>query len=246
MRWELAARLRAWLVLCAAGTCAATASAQVLISPVVVEMAGGSRPAVVTVSMSERAERPMRLQAQLLRWQQGPDGQPVTQPSDDLVVSPRIAEVRPGQRQVFRLAWRGTPPPRELGYRLVFEDVAEDAPADAATAAAIRFRMRYDLAVLVQPAGKPLLALRWRDCEAAGASTGCVRLVNVGTRRVKVETITAAGSGWEERLSPKNGASLLAGSEREWRLPMPAGARPTRLAVRTAGGETLDVTPVEQ
>lgn len=84
-----------------------TALAQVLISPVVVELGARQRAIAVTVSLSDQARAPMRLQAELLRWTQDVQGQAVTEPGDDLLVTPPIADLRPGGKQVFRIALRG-------------------------------------------------------------------------------------------------------------------------------------------
>lgn len=116
---------------CAAALLAnGAAVAQVLISPVVVELGARQRAVAVTVTLSDKARGPMRLQADLLRWEQDVLGEAVTEPSDDLLVTPPIAELRPGGKQVFRVALRGArPAPEELAYRLILEDVAESPAA---------------------------------------------------------------------------------------------------------------------
>lgn len=228
-----------------------TALAQVLISPVVVELGARQRAVAVTVSLSDQARAPMRLQAELLRWTQDVQGQAVTELSDELLVTPPIADLRPGGQQVFRIALRGPrPAPEELAYRLILEDVAEPtAAADSAPGMLIKFRMRYDLPVLVAPAGPVANALRWKPCapEAAPTSSArpsaeaCVRLLNAGNRRVKVQTLTLAGDGWQQALSLKDGVNVLAGSEREWRVPLQAGQTGALRGVQvlSARGETL-------
>lgn len=227
-----------------------TALAQVLISPVVVELDARQRAvAVVTVALSDQARAPMRLQADLLRWKQDVLGQAVTESSDDLLVTPPIAELQPGARQVFRVALRGArPAPEELAYRLILEDVAEPtAAANSAPGIIIKFRMRYDLPVLVAPVGPVVNALRWKPCppEAVSAATrtaeACVRLLNAGNRRLKVQTLTLTGEGWQHALPLKDGVNVLAGSEREWRVPLAKGQTPALrgIEVQTARGETL-------
>ncbi|MDB5907733.1 MAG: pilus assembly protein chaperone PapD-like protein [Massilia sp.] len=253
--------LGGWLAgagLVAALLASGTALAQVLISPVVVELGTRQRAVAVTVTLSDTVRAPMRLQADLLRWKQDVQGQAVTEPSDDLVVTPPIAELRPGGQQVFRVALRGVrPAPEELAYRLILEDVAEpSAAADSAPGMVIKFRMRYDLPVLVAPAGPVANALRWKPCATEGAPSAlalpvappaiphaeaCVRLLNAGNRRVKVQKLTLAGDGWQQALSLKEGENVLAGAEREWRVPLAKGqAGPLRsVQVLTARGETL-------
>lgn len=229
------------------------AAAQVLIDPVVVELGAQQRSASVTVALSDKAPAPMRLQAQVLRWTQDAQGAAVTQPSSDLLVTPPIAELRPGQKQLFRIAQRGArATPGELAYRLVLEDVAPiQARAANPQGMSINFRMRYDLPVMLAPAGPVRNLLRWKPCPAASAAKAgeaCVRIVNGGNRRVKVQSLTLAGDGWQQVLALTEGVNVLAGAEREWRVRLQAGdAGPLRgVQVRTAHGESLQAAPGDE
>lgn len=222
----------------------ATAMSQALISPVLIEFAPKQRIATVRITLSDKATSPMRLQAQLLRWRQDVHGAAVTQPSDDLVVTPRIAEIHPGKQQVLRLALRGPlPADTEMAYRLVLEDIADPVPVDLGGGAAVNFRMAYDLPVLVAPRSPVVSALRWRNCPQATtprASTGtCLRIVNAGNRRLKVQAVMLAGDGWQRSLNLGEGDAVLAGDEREWTIPAPASGPVRSVQVRTATGKLL-------
>jgi fimbrial chaperone protein len=230
------------------GLAGAAAQAQVVINPVVVEFAPRQRVASVAISLSDTATRAMRLQAEVLSWHQDLQGKDITAPSTDLLVTPPIAELRPGQKQLFRIALRG---PRqgsgELAYRLVLEDVASPTPPAPATESpdiSIRLRMRYDLPVLLAPAEPVVNQLRWKPCEAApakGQSLACVRLFNAGNRRVKVQALTLSGATWEQTLALGEGTNLLSGTEREWHIPLQPGqsGAPHALRVRTTGGQSI-------
>jgi fimbrial chaperone protein len=170
--------------------------------------------------------------------------------------------LQPGGKQVFRVALRGArPAPEELAYRLILEDVAEaHAGTIVAPGGTINFRMRYDLPVLLAPVGNVVNSLRWKPCpseatqasasatssakpQATRSSEACVRLLNSGNRRVKVQTLTLTldGNGWQQALSLKDGENVLAGAEREWHVPLANGqAGALRgVQVQTARGETL-------
>lgn len=243
-RGALAAVTLAWICL-ASGP----AAAQVLINPVVVELNPNQRIASVTVSLSDKAVAPMRLQAEVLRWQQDTHGDDVSQPSNDLLVTPPIADVRPGEKQMFRIALRGPRQgPGELAYRLILEDVATAAPVNSgANGMSIQFRMRYDLPVLIAPSSPVVNALQWQQCQpaarpgAAIAPEACVRIFNAGNRRVKVKTLTLVGDGWQQAWADKDGINILAGAQREWHVPLQAGKSgpPRGVQVFTARGETL-------
>jgi fimbrial chaperone protein len=223
---------------------AAGAWAQALISPVVVEFGPRQKVATVRVTLSDTALRPMRLQAQLLQWGQDLRGATVTQASDDLIVTPRIAELKPGQQQVLRLALRKSlPAETEKAYRLVLEDIAQPSTTELGGGAAVNFRMAYDLPVMVAPRGAVVTALRWRACPSSAAprlTKGmCVRIANAGNRRVKIQSVTIGGDGWQEVLTLKEADAMLAGAEREWVIPANAAGALKHVGVRTATGEVL-------
>jgi fimbrial chaperone protein len=235
---------------CAALLASGAASAQVQINPVLVELGARQRAVTLTVSLGSGARAPMRLQTELLRWQQDAQGLAVTEPSDDLLVTPPLADIAPGTSQVFRIALRGArQSPGELAYRLVLEDIAEATETvDLAPGMAIKIRMRYDVPVLVAPDGKAVDALQWKPCAldaapALSAKTGasCVRLLNAGNRRIKLQTLTFEGEGWQQSLAFKSGENLLAGAQREWRLPvLPShDGKLTGVQAQTARGVTL-------
>jgi len=235
------------------------AAAQVMINPVLIELGQRQKIVAVSVTLSPSAKAPMRLQAEVLRWSQDLQGRTVNDSTDDLLVTPPIADLKPGVTQMFRLMLRGPRPAQEeLAYRLILEDVGEPVPgSDGAPAMAINFRMRYDLPVFIAPAESLQTALRWKFCPndalsklpalhgkppAGGDSEVCVRVNNAGNRRVKVQNLTLAGNGWQHSVPFKEGINVLSGAEREWRIPLQAGQTGALQSVQvfTARGETID------
>lgn len=261
IRQHVSPRLRRAVCLAAVGwlMLAAPVAAQVLISPVLVELAPRQRAVTVSVTLSSAATAPMRLQADVLQWRQDLGGAPVTAPSDDLLVAPPIVDLQPGTTQIFRVALRGARSSQdELAYRLILEDTQDQNLAAAnAGGAMVKFRMRYDLPVLIAPVVAAPTLLRWKSCAAdvdtpannAAQAKGpipiksevCARVINAGRQRVKLQSVTLSGDGWQQSLSLKDGENLLAGTEREWRFPLPAGQMgvATGLMAQTATGETL-------
>ena len=243
---------RIWTALGTSVMLSASALAQVLVNPVVIEFGAKQRAATIKISLSDTAKAPMRLQAELMRWEQNLQGEDLVSPANDLLVTPPIADLQPGETQLFRVALRGArSAPEELAYRLILEDIAEPNKAVLENtppgAVAINFRMRYDLPVMVAPTGKIANALRWKPCPLEPLTArptqaeACIRLNNVGNRRVKVQTLTLVGDGWQQSLNYKEGINVLVGAEREWRMPLQPGQTGALrgLQVQTARGETL-------
>ena len=238
----LARLQRVAFVVAATSLMPAVASAQLLIHPVLVEFGAAQRIASVTVTLDSAAAEPMLLQADVLSWTQQLDGRAMSEGSDDLLVIPPMAELRPGEQQTFRIALRGArKKPEEMAYRLILEDVTKP-PADTSgqPGMAINFRMRHDLPVLLAPMGQVVNKLYWKPCPSE-ARQACVRVVNAGNRRLSVQTLTLLGDGWQQALPLKIAETVLAGTEREWRVPLaPAQAgAPRGVQVLSMRGETV-------
>jgi len=225
----------------------AVASSQVLIDPVVVELGAKQRAAPLTLTLSAKAPRPLVLQTEVLRWRQDASGQPRYEPTSDLIVVPPIVELKPGDSQLVRIAFRGARQgTAEQAYRLVLEDVSAATRGQAEDSQGISFRMRYDLPVMLGATETPRQQLQWSRCDSGAAQAGnpatpqvCVRLANEGSRRVTLRKLQLSGQGWTSPIDEPG--TVLARSVREWRLPLPAGASPQAL---TVAGETSRSEPV--
>jgi len=238
VRRHLAAAI---LLACGVGGAAVAGAAGVMISPVVLEIASPRKAIAVTVTNG--GDRPMTFQADTFAWQQI-DGVDRYEETDELLVVPPIVEVPAHSSQVIRVMLRSpAPSPRERTYRLALEDVTEEQAA-ATGQASIAFKLSHSLPVMIAPAGKVLHAVRWKPCvdqAAVRPAEACVRLLNAGNRRMKVKTLMVTGDGWQQALVLKQGENVLAGAEREWRVPLANGQTGALRAVRveTADGETL-------
>ena len=136
----------------------------------------------------------------------------------------------------------------ERTYRLVLEDITEEQ--SQAGVASVSFKFTHSLPVMVAPSGKVHNAMRWKPCTdpspqlaAAHLKQACVRLLNSGNRRIKVQTLTLSGEGWQQALSLSGGENVLVGAERELRVPLQPGQTGALrgVQVHTALGETLQV-----
>ncbi len=143
--------------------------------------------------------------------------------------------------------------PEERTYRLILEDTSDDLNPSGQTSVAFKFT--HNLPVMVAPSARAFSAVRWKPCTPTPSllaekplqirsTEACVRLLNAGNRRVKIQTLTLTGDGWQQALPLKEGVNVLAGAEREWRVPLPAGAGALRtVQVQTARGEALAAEP---
>ena len=241
--------LASWGLAFVIGLVLPVCSAQVSISPVVIEIDMPRRP--VAISVTNSGGRPIRLQAEVLLWQQT-DGKDRYEPSDALLVVPSIVDVPANSTQVFRVVLRSpVPSPVERTYRLVLDDITEEKAEGGG--ASISFKFTHNLPVMIAPSGKVLSTMRWKPCaetaetsipvRAAHLKQACVRLLNTGNRRIRVQTLVLSGDGWEQALSYSAGENVLVGSERELRVQLKPGqtGAVSGVQVFTGLGETLKV-----
>lgn len=252
--WSARRHLLVNLGLVVAASAATFASAGgISISPVVIEIDSPRR--AVAVTLTNNGDRPVTFQTEAMVWQQV-NGADHNEPTEDLLVIPPVVEVPAKASQVFRVMLRTrAPSPVERTYRVILEDITEEQAAVSGQAS-VAFKLTHNLPVLIAPSVKVVNAIRWRPCPPEAFTTAastpvkpsatrgaevCVRLLNAGNRRVKVQTLTLTGEGWEQALPLKDGVNVLAGAEREWRLPLTKGQTGALrgVQVNTARGETL-------
>ena len=212
--------LAGWCFVLAVTGCA-PAFAQVVITPVLLELGPRQRAVTVSVTLDEKAPAAMLLQSEMLRWSQQIDGLPALEPADDLLVAPAIAELKPGKTQLFRVALaRPRESADEASYRLILEDAAEPLPQkDPESGMSIKFRMRYDLPVFVLPSAPLRTALRWQRCDAV-AGKACIGLVNEGNRHVRLNKLIVAAGG-EQKDAMAAPTTVLSGATRQWFVDLP-------------------------
>jgi fimbrial chaperone protein len=199
-------RLR-WLMLFVA--LASTAQA-VTISPIRVDLS--SRQKIASVTINNDSNQAMSFQAETMAWTQV-NGSDSYQPTQDLLISPVVVQIPAKSSQVFRVALRQPlSGDVEKAYRLMLEDVSEVVNPQP-DVVAVHFR--HNLPVYVTPEGEAKLALRWSRCKAASGK-GCVRLANDGNSHVRFLELTVGGNGWQQVIKNGVGASVLAGSWKEW------------------------------
>jgi fimbrial chaperone protein len=84
------------------------------------------RDRAVAVTITNEAESPVVLQADVYLWSQKADGSDVLDPSDDLILAPPIIKLGPKGRQVVRLArLKPADAVRQLTYRMILREVPE-------------------------------------------------------------------------------------------------------------------------
>lgn len=208
---------------------AAQQPGSVLIWPVNPVIEGDDRAAALW--LENPGKTPITLQVRVYAWAQQ-DGRDAYAPQDEVLGTPPIVSIQPGERQLVRLT-RTTPPPAvaEKPYRVVVDEIpTNDAPT--APGAAVSFRMRYSLPLFSYATGgagkgktKPALpapALGWRL--GSDGNARFVEIRNTGAGHARLTDVAFIAGNRRSALAEGLFGYVLPGATMRWPLPQGTNA----------------------
>ncbi len=183
------------------------------VSPIIVNLSADKK--VVSLKVHNSGNEPTAVQAELMDWRQQ-DGKDIHQVvTRDLLVSPPIFTISPGETQVIRVGLRRPVDlKQELSYRLFLQEIP---PAIPDNFQGLRVVMRVGLPVFVEPAQVRTNAdLKWKIRQS---HTGDLILNadNQGNGHAKVTELRLKLPNGQE-LVQKGNFYILPGSQREWSI----------------------------
>ena len=206
--------------------------------------------------LENRGTETANLQIRVFAWSQsGFDEQ--YQNQRDVIGSPPVAKIEPGQKQLVRLTrTKDVPPGREMAYRIIIDEIPSAVPvatpADGKTAAAVRFQMRYSVPLFAygpglwskvddtrerdpKSAGKPDLS--WKKITVAGRNY--VEMHNQGAVHARLTDASFKQGGQSRPLVEGLMGYVLPGATMRWQVPdnLPADQP---LQVRVNGATQLE------
>ena len=220
----MGARRAGWLWMAACllyATGAGAASLQ--ISPVSLRFNGAQQAGAI--ALQNMGEGPIYGQVRVFRWDQQ-DGEDVLTPTRELVASPPIVQIAAHASQAIRLVLApGVSRGAEGSYRILIDELGRE---DGAAPQGVDIRLRYSVPVFVAavPANAAARddALDWQLFRRDGA--WMLKVKNKGALHAQIGALdftSAAG----ERFDISRGlfGYVLAGRERQWKLPVDSQAR---------------------
>ena len=210
--------------------------------------------------LENRGDTPANLQIRVFAWnQEGFDDK--YQNQRDVVGSPPVATIQPGQKQLIRLTRAKTfPAGEEHAYRIIIDEIPLPLPpSDAGSnqaAAAVRLQMRYSVPLFAYGAGlwsKPD-ASRPRDQAGAGLpqlsgrtlkvdGKPYIELINRGAVHARLTEASLKSGSQSKPVVEGLFGYVLPGASMRW--PVPAAQGDT-LQVRVNGQTTLQALPLGQ
>ncbi|MCU1774147.1 molecular chaperone [Pseudomonas sp. 13B_3.2_Bac1] len=244
-----------WVVRCAMlalvmlGGGSAQAASSVLIWPIDPVLEADQQASALW--LENRGTETANLQIRVFGWSQS-GFEEQYQNQRDVIGSPPVAKIEPGQKQLVRLTrTKDVPPGQELAYRIIIDEIPSAQPPAAEggkTAAAIRFQMRYSVPLFAygaglwskedstrprDPKGIGVPQLSWRTVAVDGRPYVEVR--NQGAVHARLTDVAIKQGGQSKPLAEGLLGYVLPGAVMRWPAPGPL-ASDSALQVRVNGG----------
>lgn len=170
----------------AAETPAAVRGAILSISPLRVELDGEG--AAQTLRLANAGARTLVVQTRVFAWKQTGASDQYEQ-SNQVIASPSIATIPPGQTQIVRMLRTGSVSNHEQPFRIAIDQLP-DANAPEASAAATR--LRFLVPMFVDRSNAAPARLEWKN------TPGGIQISNSGGRTVRIASIKVLNAAGQE------------------------------------------------
>jgi len=187
-----------------------TVNAQILtVYPVTLQMAPGQMTSTFTV-MNEGKEE-SSIQVRVFAWRQlGTEDQ--LSPTDDILASPPLTSILPGQTQIVRFILRRAPQGQEATYRIMLDQIPPPAAPDS-----VRLSIRQSIPVFAEPTTRATAYLRFSI--ETETEQNYLTVTNEGNRHEMVNDIALTTSGGKKlEVKVTRVPYVLAGGTRRWRI----------------------------
>ncbi|RLU04821.1 molecular chaperone [Pseudomonas prosekii] len=210
--------------------------------------------------LENRGSETANLQIRVFAWSQNGFNDQY-QNQRDVIGSPPVAKIEPGQKQLVRLTrTKDVPPGQELAFRIIIDEIPSATPPaaeDGKTAAAIRFQMRYSVPLFAygaglwskedanrprDPKGVGLPDLSWRTVAVDGRSYVEVR--NQGAVHARLTDVALKQGGQSKPLVEGLLGYVLPGAVMRWPAPGPLTGESALLVRVNGASEVQSISPL--
>ena len=194
-------------------------AADFAVSPVIIKLHPKSRSELIT--LLNKDNQPLRFQLSAFSWTQGPDGQMVQTPTDDVIFFPQLFEVPAHEAQKIRVGIMTPAAEVEKTYRLTIRQLK---PFARKTNAGIEIMVLVNLSLPIF--GEPATGAAVGRIDALKIDDGTLTVAvgNAGNEHLQAASIAVEGLGGAQTLFKlkSNGGYVLAQNSRNFRLELPA------------------------
>lgn len=215
LRSFLAALLLWWVL-----SPALAGAASFHLAPVRLTLSADRSTAALTITGNDSGKR--TLQLDVVSWHQR-QGEDIYEPTDELLVTPPIMELQPGESRIIRVGLHhAAAADKEAAYRLYIREVP---PPPEPGFKGVRVVLNIGVPVFVLPKAPVSSELHWQARRLAGGGVQ-LELANRGKAHAQITELRLAEKGGGKSKSLAGGACyLLAGETRHWLIPPRQAAR---------------------
>ena len=220
----------------------ALSAASLQITPVVIDMSAKQTSASIT--LTNPGGEPLYGQVRVFKWDQDAQGDQLA-PATDVIASPPLIQIAPGQDQVVRLV-RPNPgsPTDEAAYRLLIDEIAPPTQTDTS---GVVLRLRYSVPVFVTPQQTAQPELTWSMPDNATGPAN-LQVTNAGARRAQIAAVQLVQGAKVYEVERGLLGYALAQRTRQWPLndvPQLAAGQALRVKAQV-NGKPIEAPVVRQ
>jgi fimbrial chaperone protein len=168
--------------------------------------------AVEAFTVKNTGSEPTVIQVELVRWTQD-HGKDTFEPTHDVLATPPLFRIGPGESQVVRVGLRHAPAgSAELTYRMMLTEVPPP-PSPGFRGVAVALRLSVPLFIQPQPSMAPVLD--WHVMAGDGRPVS-ITVANGGKAHAKVNEWTLLGRDASPLAGDKSSRYVLAGQAATW------------------------------
>jgi fimbrial chaperone protein len=191
------------------------------VSPIRVELDAAHHTSILTLNNS--GHEMLRMQVRAMHWAMAPDGSWQLTPSDDLIATPELLEVAPGDSMQLRIGSMEEPGTTEASYRLLIDELPNLSEEAGAHKPLVKVLTQVSLPVYLEPAQpKRDPVLRSATIEGGTLMLG---IGNEGTQRLDAQgaqVILTDNAGHVIARRDQTTNYVLAGSTDTLRMKLPS------------------------
>jgi fimbrial chaperone protein len=209
------------------------------VSPVIASLSVGH--AIQAFTVRNTGDTPVTAQVALMTWQQV-DGRDVLTPTDELLSTPPLFSVAPGQSQIVRVGMRHAAfQDKEVSYRMFLTEVP--APPQPGFRG-LTVTLRLSVPIFVEPSKPKPPALTWRVMKGSDGGA-LVDVVNSGSVHAKIISLSMLDKQTKSVMRQTTSQYVLANNHGQWNFaafrPVQPGDHVQINAKTDAGDISTDV-----
>ncbi len=177
--------------------------------------------------LNNQGDKPLRAQVRVYKWTQDGDGEHLDV-TNDVVASPPVMEVGPGQTQLVRLVRKKMIAAKEEeSFRVIVDELPTTDLGSESEANALNFLLRYSIPAFISPKSAPSKIFEHKARGEILLSPYRLQIINDGDSRLRLSKLVHEdANGRTTDVIDGLIGYVLAQQQRAWELPPSASTLP--------------------